>query len=141
MKKFTTILTIIFVTMFAVSCATARQANNTNTIYEAEGVGTANDEDIAWMMAFDKAKAKIMEKYQSQVVTESTTRYAQTKSGYHGSDHSTTTVTIRSMSDGALYDIVVAREKKLPWWKRGGFLYGYKVSVKVNPSNIKSYID
>lgn len=138
MKKFITILTIVAAAILMVSCGAATKTY-TNDPYEARGEGFANNKDRAWDIAYMNACEKVMSKFKSEFVIENQMKYKQTQTGYRGTDNSVTTIQIRSTSDGALYDIVVTKEKPVSWWRCRPYRYGYELAVKVNPSNIKAY--
>jgi len=133
-------MTILLAALVCYSCGVANK-EYTNDPYEASGEGFANNKDRAWDIAYMNACEKIMRKFKSEIVSENTTVYNQNQSGYRGTDIQKTTIKIRSTSDGALYDVVVKKEKPMRWWKCRPYRYGYELAVTVNPSNIKAYGD
>ena len=137
MKKFITILTVA---LLAVACGVSNKTYSNDT-FEAVGEGYANSRDAAWDIAYMNACEKVLSKYKSEVVTTKNSEYTQTRTGTRGSDRQTTTIQIRMLSDGALYDVVVAKEKPMGGWRCRPFKYGYELAVKVSPSNIKTYSD
>lgn len=134
-------INILLLAVFAIvvnSCGSASALTNTNEVYEGAGEGFANEKDFAWNIAYAKACAKIASKYNADVVSNENISYSQNTAGAHGRDSSSASVQIRVLSTGRLYDVVVTSEKLLSWWKcrRRGYLYGYAIKVRIDPSNI-----
>ena len=140
MKNFVNFLFIAIFAIVITSCGATNMLLNTNEVYEGTGEGFANERDFAWNIAYAKACAKITSKYKADVVSNENISYSQNATGTHGRDNSSTSIQIRVLSTGRLYDVVVVSEKPISWWKcyNRGYLYGYAIKARIDPVNINS---
>lgn len=141
MKNFIKTLTIVFVFVFAVSCATVKQANTTNAIFEAYGDGFANTtRNEAIEIGYLRAMGQIIGQAGKDFIVSSQYDYAQSQNSSSIRDTGSYRQTIKMTSDGKFRDVVVTYKKlSLLEQMRHNAYYGYRVHVKIRPSNVTIY--